>query len=265
MIRELKRVATAFTFMTRIPLLHRWSSGEPSELAASTRYFPLVGYAVGAAGAATFHYAAYSVSHAMAALAACIVLVLMTGAFHEDGLADTADGFGGAFEKERKLEIMRDSRIGTYGTLALVALFVARWQFFVEMPVELIFMAIISAHVLGRWSSIVIGLMLPYVREGASNKPMADGIGWKEGLVATVIAGAWMIQEPKIHAIAMVVAILVCCIAAAIFRRQIGGVTGDALGAANVVVELVVLLTWNIADRMNYFWDMFQPNATLPY
>lgn len=256
--RELRRIATAFTFMTRFPLVARWSSGESSELAASTRYFPLVGYAIGGLGAAAFYYSAYAFSHPVAALFAVIALVVMTGAFHEDGLADTADGFGGAFETSRKLEIMRDSRIGTYGTAALISLFLLRWQLLTELPLELIFLAMISAHVIARWSSLLIGWMLPYVREGASNKPMADGMGWRELLVGTVLASAWLLLEPEIHGISMLVAVLVACVAAAIFRRQIGGVTGDALGAANVTVEIVVLLVWNFAERLNFWWEQIQ-------
>lgn len=263
-VRELRRIATAFTFMTRIPLVHRWSSGEHAELAASTRYFPLVGYVVGGLGAAVLYYSNFALSHAMAALVASIALVLLTGAFHEDGLADTADGFGGAFEPARKLEIMKDSRVGTYGVLALVAVFALRWQLLVELPIAIIFLAMISAHVLSRWSSLLVGIMLPYVREGASNKPIADGLGWRELVIGTVFAGLWMLTEFRLHAIAMVVAVLVCCIVAAISRRQIGGVTGDVLGASNLTVEIAVLITWSVAERMNYFWNIYQPDATIP-
>lgn len=265
---ELRRMATTFTFMTRFPLVARWGSGEPEELGASTRYFPLVGYAVGGIGAAVFYYGAYGFSHSVAALLATITLVMLTGAFHEDGLADAADGFGGAFEPARKLEIMRDSRIGTYGACALIALFLLRWQLLVELPVGRVFFALISAHVVARWSSLLIGWMLPYVREGASNKPMADGIGRREVFIATLITAAWLIVQPQMHGLSMIVAVLVSCVAAAIFRRQIGGVTGDALGAANVAVEIAALMAWNFADRlmasryaeqMEVWWEQLPP------
>lgn len=253
------QLATAFTFMTRFPLVARWSSGHASDLAASARFFPVVGYAVGGLAAAVLYYSANIVSLPVAALLAVIVLPVLTGAFHEDGLGDTADGLGGAFETSRKLEIMRDSRIGTYGTVALIGLFFMRWQLFLEIPVKAIFLSIVSAHVIARWSTVLLGWMMPYVREGASNKPVADGMRGRELLIATAFALLWCATEWKLHLGSMLVAVLISCLAAAWFRRQIGGVTGDTLGAANIAVEIGVLLTWNVADRLGYWAQQVAP------
>lgn len=251
--RNIVLLATAFTFLTRFPLVARISSGSAAELAASTRFFPVVGYAIGGLAATVYYYAGYAFSLPIAALICTISLPVFTGCFHEDGLGDTADGLGGAFERARKLEIMRDSRIGTYGTVALIALFLMRWQLFMELPMKVVFVVLISAHVISRWASVFIGWMMPYVREGAPNKPVAEGIGTRELLIATVFASLWMFAEWQLHAISMLMAMLICSFAAAFFRRQIGGVTGDTLGATTIVVEIGVLMTWNVADRLGYW------------
>lgn len=247
------QLATAFTFMTRFPLVARWSSGDAADLAASARFFPVVGYAIGGLAAAVYYYSAHVFSLPVAALLAVIALPLLTGAFHEDGLGDTADGLGGAFDPKRKLEIMRDSRIGTYGTVALLGLFLLRWQLFLEIPLKIVFLTLISAHVIARWSTVLLGWMMPYVREGASNKPVAEGMKGREFLFATAFACLWLFADWQLHALSMIVAVLISCVAAAWFRRQIGGVTGDTLGAANIAVEIGVLMTWNIADRLGYW------------
>lgn len=247
------QLATAFTFMTRFPLVARWSSGDPLDLAASGRFFPVVGYAIGGLAAAVYFYSAEVFSLSVSALLAVIALPLLTGAFHEDGLGDTADGLGGAFDTKRKLEIMRDSRIGTYGTVALLGLFLLRWQLFMEIPLQVVFLTLISAHVISRWSTVMLGWMMPYVREGASNKPVADGMKGREFVIATIFASLWLFADWQLHALSMAVGVLIACMAAAWFRRQIGGVTGDTLGAANIAVEIGVLMTWNIADRLGYW------------
>lgn len=262
--RFFRQLATAFTFMTRFPLVARLASGSSADLAASSRFFPVVGYAIGALAAAVFYYSSHVFSDEIAALLAVIALPLLTGAFHEDGFADTVDGLGGAFARKRKLEIMKDSRIGTYGACALLAVFFLRWQLILEIPMRVVFLTLISAHVCSRWAGVLVGWMLPYVREGASNKPVADGMGWREMLIATFFALLWLYPEWRLHAASMVVALLVACVMAALFRRQIGGVTGDTLGAVNIVVELSILLTWNVADRLGY-WAYVLKNASHYY
>jgi cobalamin-5'-phosphate synthase (EC 2.7.8.26) len=108
----------AVMFLTRLPV-GRWVRYEQSLLAHCTVYFPLVGAGVGAFGAGVLWLGAMLVPLPLAVLLSMLSTVLLTGAFHEDGLADSADGFGGASDAARVLEIMRDSRIGTYGAIAL--------------------------------------------------------------------------------------------------------------------------------------------------
>src|SRR5580704_12617238 len=118
-------VLTALQFLTRVPVGS--FPYDPEALSRAVLWFPLVGGFVGAAAAGVHWAVARAVSAPIAALATLIFLVLITGAFHEDGLADTADGLGGGWNRQQSLEIMRDSRIGTYGAIALILSLFARW------------------------------------------------------------------------------------------------------------------------------------------
>ena len=102
--------------------------------------------------------------------------MIATGAFHEDGLADSADGLGGAFEIEKKLVIMRDSRIGTYGSVALILTIIAKISAISLLPAETAISVLIGAHMLGRWTSVPLIKYNTYVREQGTGKPFASMI-----------------------------------------------------------------------------------------
>ena len=126
MIDQFRLFILAVQFYTRVPVvgaLSAWANYDPTRLARATRYFPLVGLLAGILIAMTYIFLASFVPHSVATLIAVIIGVLTTGAFHEDGWADFCDGFGGANSRERTLEIMTDSRIGSYGALGLLLLF----------------------------------------------------------------------------------------------------------------------------------------------
>lgn len=249
MIRtELIRIATAATFLTRLPLVARWASPNPAELGRSTRWFPLIGVLVGAIGGLAYLAAATVWSREVAALIALAVMVLSTGAFHEDGWADTFDGLFGGWTAERRLEIMRDSRIGTYGALALLLLLLGKWQALAALSPAAAVVVLIAAHAMARWSTLPLARALPYVREGGPMKPVASGIGVAEvslgavivllAMTAVVVHVGWWLPV-----IATSASLLVMAGGALLYRMRLGGVTGDALGAANQAVELVWLLT----------------------
>jgi len=245
--REWMRFATAATFLTRAPWIARWASGEPAELARSARWFPLVGVLVGACGAAVYAGASLLLPTTLAALLALAATVALTGAFHEDGLADAADGLFGGYTKERRLEIMRDSRIGTFGGIALVLSLALRWQALVVLGPSIAAWVLPAAHAGARFSSLLLARALPYGREGAPNKPIADGIGAVEATVGGAVTAAallaWVIAggpiAPALAAIASALVIVGC---GRLFAARIGGITGDCLGAANQVVEIAILL-----------------------
>jgi adenosylcobinamide-GDP ribazoletransferase len=180
-------------------------------------------------------------------VAGVFTAVAATGAFHEDGLADTADGLWGGWEPGQRLTIMRDSRLGTYGTIALLGLFSARIALLVEVSLEAFAVAMVCGHVLGRAASLVLVRLAPAVPDGS-----AEEITGSLTVPGIVIAGAVTLAAPAVAAgvvalPALLVAALVTLAAARLFRRRLGGVTGDTLGATTVIVEvcvIAVVLAW---------------------
>ena len=233
MSQLLRLFATAVTFLTRLPLA-RWSYAEPRRLAQASVFFPLVGAIVAAIAAAAAWLSLQLLPPALAPWCALAVAIAVTGGFHEDGLADTADGLGGGFTRERKLEIMRDSRIGSYAGLALIVVLGGKYLALAQLSGTNLLLALGLGHVLARWSVLPLAALLPYAREGvAANKPVAEGIGWTQVLLATVLTAAL---------VAAVVSLVVVALAGLYFRHQLGGITGDTLGAANQAVELACYL-----------------------
>jgi len=177
----------AFTFLTRIPLPGA-TRVDADLLARSAVWFPLVGAAVGAIGALVLVGAARVWSAPVAAALSLLATVLVTGAFHEDALADTADGLGGGQTRERMLEIMRDSRIGSYGAVALVISLALRMGCLTMLVAPEAAPAVVGAHVLARWSSLPLIGFLPYVRAQGAGKPFVGGVTPVRVLTGTVLA-----------------------------------------------------------------------------
>lgn len=244
-------LATAVMFLTRLPVFGL-GSGDPLVLSRSTRWFPLVGVLTGGAVSATFALAALVLPASIAIVAALVAGVLVTGAFHEDGLADVADS-AGAFGRDAKLEIMRDSRVGTYGALALILLVLAKFVVLSELAsdVSALAVALIGAHVLARWSSVFLMARVPYsqagARAGAGNRVVAEGVSGRSLLHGSLCAAVLLlalaatIDSALALVIAAVLTIAVTALAGARVRHTLGGITGDVLGAVNQIVEVVVL------------------------
>lgn len=247
MKKELNILLSAVMFLTRLPV-SRFVKYDPEHLSQSTCYFPLVGACVGSVGAGVLAMASEVVSPVLAVLISMAITILLTGAFHEDGLADSADGFGGGYTKERTLEIMKDSRIGTYGAIALWLFLTAKLLVLTEIFKQedsLALSTLVVAHLLGRYSSLPLIYTLNYVRsESTSSKPFAQKASPKRLVFAslyTVFLCVVLLEEGAIVAIA--VCLLGTLIAGRFFLKRIGGITGDALGAANQLVELAIYLT----------------------
>jgi adenosylcobinamide-GDP ribazoletransferase len=259
---QLCACAAAFTFLTRVPAW-RLVAHDPSHLPAAATYFPLVGLAVGLAGAVAFAAALALWPAPLAIVVSVAFTVWLTGAFHEDALADALDGFGGGWDREQVLAIMKDSRVGSYAlvgvVLAIAAKLAALFAIFNAASVHgaltrdgalAVARALVAAHVLGRWSSVFLIARHPYVRaDAAEQKPAAGrpfvGAVTRERLLlgsglALLFAGAALGRSVVLVG---AVALLIAWIAGRYFVRRIGGITGDALGAANQLVELGVYLT----------------------
>lgn len=243
-----REIATALTFLTRLPVA-RFASGEPAALSRATTWFPLVGLVIGS----TMGFAVIVLSAIMPAsvvvIAALALGLLLTGGFHEDGLADVADS-AGAFSVDSKLAIMRDSRVGTYGALALIVLITARFAVLGDLvwtDWTVVLGALIAAHVMARWSSVLLMAWLPYARAEAVNKVVAQGVTRTQLLRSSGVATLCLIPVAALDwpmaLLAVPIALIVAALAGLWFRRAFGGITGDCLGAANVVVEISVLVT----------------------
>jgi adenosylcobinamide-GDP ribazoletransferase len=231
----------ALAFLTRVPMP---PPDGPPQLARAYRVFPLVGAVVG--GAIGLVYLGLLELRLPALGAAALVLgagILLTGALHEDGLADIADGFGGGRGKAAKLAIMRDSGLGTYGALVLIVGFIAKLSALETLPHAAVLPCLIAAHALARGVLPVLATTMPYARD--------DGLAVKTGrpeTSAAAIAGVLafavaLLSLPVLVALAATLAAAIGGIAVAILaQRQIGGQTGDVLGAAEQVAEIVVLL-----------------------
>ena len=256
MIQALRHYLLAVQFFTRIPVTGRladWVGYSPEMLRASTAHFPGVGWLVGGLSAALLTALLHLLpplpaSAWVAALGCTVFSVLLTGAFHEDGLADLADGLGGSYDRERALDIMKDSRIGAFGAMALVLALLAKLSLLALLGAHSLLAAVaalVGAHVLSRFWPLLIVRSLPHVGDTArsKSKPLADQIS--RGALAA--AALWcfvplaLVYQAQ-AATFLIASITVSMVAAAWmgrwFARRLQGFTGDCLGATQQVGEI---------------------------
>jgi adenosylcobinamide-GDP ribazoletransferase len=246
----LRNVAIAIAFLTRVPVRVPGPVADGS-LAGAAPWFPIAGLLVGAAAAAMVLAAtAVGVPPLVAAALAALVTALVTGALHEDGLADTADALGVA-DRARALEVMRDSRIGSFGAVALVTVLVARIGAVAALvPPERAAAALLAAAALSRAALPVVLATGRSARSSglaaAAGRPGAARVG--TGLaIATVITLAAL--PAGVAVITIAVTALVAAAVAAALDRRFGGCTGDTLGAVQQTAELACLTTVAAAWR----------------
>jgi adenosylcobinamide-GDP ribazoletransferase len=171
--------------------------------------------------------------------------VLFTGAMHEDGLADTADAMGGGRDATDILRIMRDSRIGTYGAIALIIVFALRGAFLLDMRPSAWVPALVCAHACARLSCVLLVLALPYARTDGPGLAALLAQGGKpvHAVLALAVAAIICVLTAGMAGLyALAASLLATAIAGASFRSRIGGITGDCLGAAAIASELSALL-----------------------
>ena len=255
-MQAIRHYLLAVQFFTRLPVTGRladWVGYSPAMLRASSAHFPGVGWlvaavAVGVYAALWWALGGKDFAPLVAAVGSTIATVLVTGGFHEDGLADVADGLGGASQRERALEIMKDSRIGAFGAMALVLAFAAKLALLAQLgslglPCALA--ALAGAHVLSRLWPLVVVRALPHVGDSATSKskPLADQISGR-ALVAAALwcfpALALVWQALGAHVLIVSVVCGALCAAWMLWRfaRRLQGFTGDCLGATQQVAEI---------------------------
>ncbi|WP_084396615.1 adenosylcobinamide-GDP ribazoletransferase [Henriciella aquimarina] len=248
---ELAKLALAIQFLTRLPLPAKIGY-TPERLAATPAYYPLVGLMIGAICAGAYWLAALALPQMVSVIVALGTGLILTGAFHEDGLADTFDGIGGGLTREKTLAIMKDSRIGTYGTAALVVILLLKATALSSMPVWLTFAAFIAAHGLSRLSAVMVIATSRYVRDEGTGKPVARGLS-HAGLTMACLTGAlvivlWPLVQPFPAMLAGLGGLALGHILMRLFfENKLGGYTGDTLGAVQQLSETgfyLGLLIW---------------------
>lgn len=252
MKQEWRLFLTALQFFTRIPV-PAWVGWSPQQLNASARHFPGVGWVVGGVCAAVLLAAQAFWSTPVAVLLSMAAGVLLTGAFHEDGLADSCDGFGGGYTRERVMAIMKDSRVGSYATIGVVLALGLKAALLIDLAGVRsgwsLAAALVASHSVSRLAALGVMARLDYVRDddASKSKPIAQqrpGPGALAFASAVAVLPCAALGAPAATALAG--ALLVWLAAVPYLRRRLGGYVGDALGATQQLAELAFLLGLNL-------------------
>jgi len=242
-------------FFGAVSLLTRMPSRGDAVSERAVPWFPVVGALIGAAAALVYAAGRTELSPLVAATLAVGAGVLLTGALHEDGLADTADAFGAGVDRERALEIMKDPHHGTYGVLAIVLSIGARIAAVAGMDAATASAALPAAHATGRVTSAFLMWLLPGASETGLGSRYAAGVTRRHALVAGAVGGAVAIGLLGEWGFATAgLAGLAAAGTGALAMRKIGGVTGDVLGAAEQTAEIAILLLALAARRGIPWW-----------
>lgn len=249
---EWRLLQVATQFLTRIPV--KMDDYQPDWLHQSSRHFSGVGLLVGILCAAVFWAVSLGFPPLVAAIASTTFGIKLTGAFHEDGLADTCDGLGGGLTRERSLTIMKDSRLGTYGTLGLVCALLLKVSLLAAMPVMTAVVALIVAHSASRLLCTSLIVLLPYGGEieHAKAKPMAQQMTFRQWLASAlwlILIGLLLplLLPQAMHSIslkqwvlALIFALLGVTHMYRLLKRRLQGYTGDGLGATQQITEIAI-------------------------
>ena len=234
----------AVQFLTRLPVTVDYT---PERLAATPRWYPAVGVLVGVLVAVVWWGASLMFPPVVAAMICTAASVLITGAFHEDGFADACDGLGGGRTRARVLEIMRDSRLGTYGTLGLVLMLGGKIAVLTALPPYAVPMVLVAGHAASRASAVWVMASSSYLRDQGTGKPVANGIdaggvaviGWTMLAVTLALLWAVPVGAVVVGALGLVAGHYAM---RRRFERRLGGYTGDCLGAVQQCSEIGFLL-----------------------
>jgi adenosylcobinamide-GDP ribazoletransferase len=260
MKKQLSLFFIALQFYTRFPI-PSWVSYSPEKLSLATRFLPLIGWIVGLISGLSWAVGYYLLDTEIGLLFSMIVSILVTGAFHEDGFADTCDGFGGGWTKEKILDIMKDSRVGTYGAvglmlmLALKYLVLQRLALLVSLDFYVLILILIAGHALSRFLAVAVIFTQPYARDTNDSKAKPVAIATRKSTI--LIAGLFaaiplimlvFIMKQPLLLFSLFVLGSITLLMSRYFRKWIGGYTGDCLGAVQQVGEvsfyLFVAVLW---------------------
>ena len=238
----MKRLLTAFSFLTIIPL--RRGDGGKTDLGRSMAVFPLIGLLLGAMLVGVDYTLTPIFDERLVNIILIALLAFVTGGLHLDGFMDTMDGIAGSRDKKKILEIMRDSRTGAMGAMAVVLLLMIKWEALNSIDNATKVAALLLMPMIGRYAMTELAYMAPYARD-------SEGIGrpFTEGLTitalifsaATVFVAAFIFNEIT-GVITLITVALMVFVWSIYFKRKLGGITGDVLGALNETTEVLVLI-----------------------
>ena len=232
-------------FFTRIPCPN-FTDHDPEYLNRSSKYFTLVGILLGALCGFSFWLSIQVFSPNIAILLSMAASLLLTGAFHEDGLADVCDGFGGGWTKLKILDIMKDSRVGTYGLVGLGLVLAIKFVALNEMPIEMVVVVLISGHAISRLTSVSLIYTDEYAREDllSKSKPLATKMSHVDYLIAAFFGLIPLLLMKNYWIFLSIIPLIVVKLYfSRYFNKWIGGYTGDCLGAVQQIAEIVYYLS----------------------
>lgn len=238
----LRILAVAFGFLTRLPVPR--VEVREGDLTRASTLFGLVGLVVATLGVGVRLLVGWVWDPVVGGVAGVLTVTLVTGAFHEDGLADSADGLWGGWEPAERLRIMRDSRLGTYGTVALLTVFALRFALLVPLALAPFAVALLCGHVLGRAAGPVLVHLLPAV-SASSSAQIAGQLGPAGRSVTALVVLVPVVLAAGVLVVPLTaVALTVIGLCAAVYRRRLGGINGDTIGATTVLVEVATIATF---------------------
>ncbi len=235
----------AWHFLTAIPLSRRHHKPTASELARSMRWYPLVGFIIGALLVAADQLLALAFAQPVRDVLLILLVILVTRGLHQDGLADTLDGMAGGHSPEERLAIMRDPRIGVFGALGLLVSLGLRYAGLMALPQGTRIPVLLCMPALGRWSMVIAAHTAPYARkEGGLGEPFLAQLSPRDVVWAGVVFvfALPFLWGPSAGALAILSVALIAVGFASLSTKLCGGVTGDTLGATNELAELALLL-----------------------
>ena len=238
----------AVRFLTVLPMP---ASRQKVDLARATFFFPLVGFLIGILAVMITHALSLHIFVNLHALALVTIPLFLTGGLHVDGFSDFCDGFFGGKDKEEILSIMRDSRIGVWGALGVMLLLLWKWELLASLPGRDV--AILLALTTSRWSQVVLSYFLPYANpKSGLGESVAKKVKIRELVGATVFLAVliFFLKGPGVLCFLALLPFLTAL--GLLFKKRLGGITGDLLGATSETTELFVLLILFLMRSVNY-------------
>ena len=243
-------------FLTRIHIARQtvWTA---DAFGRSTRFFPLVGLVLGICYALAAWLLVYFIG--MRTLTAVLLLILpllLTGGLHADGFMDTADGVFSGRERERKLEIMKDSRVGSFGVVSFVLLMFLQFALLLDMHPFLLVPALFIMPIIGRMAMVLAIACFPYARADGMGKTFADMADRKTIVTASVMTVVFVLPCGLLASVALMLGVLFALFFCRAMTTTLGGVTGDVYGAVTVLTETLVLAIFSLASINPDVWGI---------